>query len=85
MRLDAYMTSLIAWVAADDRGPASLNIATDSRISWDSGPLRSRTLWDQGQKVFASQREPILVGYVGDVLFSGVPDSGVAAGPWSSS
>ena len=28
------MTSLVAWVGADSRGPASLNIAADSRITW---------------------------------------------------
>jgi hypothetical protein len=65
---EGNMTSLIAWVGADSRGPASLNIASDSRISWMSGESVSHH-WDQGKKIFASMRAPLIVGYVGDVLF----------------
>ena len=58
------MTSLVVWSAADTHGPSSLNIATDSRISWGEAHH-----WDQGKKVFASSAEPLLVGFLGDVLF----------------
>jgi hypothetical protein len=62
------MTSLVAWVGADSHGPASLNIASDSRISWMVGRSISHH-WDQGKKIFASMTVPLIVGYVGDVLF----------------
>ena len=58
------MTSLVSWVGADSRGPASIYIATDSRISWRKG-----STWDAGRKVFASRSHPEVFGYVGDVLF----------------
>jgi hypothetical protein len=64
------LTSLIAWIASDSHGPSSLNIATDSRISW---PKPSHNVpnyyWDQGKKVFACKNEPVIIGFVGDVLF----------------
>jgi len=58
------MTSIVVWSAADARGPASINIATDSRISWGGTHH-----WDQGKKVFAASSRPLVVGFVGDVLF----------------
>lgn len=58
------MTSLVVWSAADARGPASISIATDSRISWGGSHH-----WDQGKKVFAASTRPLIVGFVGDVLF----------------
>jgi len=59
---------LVVWVGADSRGPASLNIASDSRIGWTTG--RSVLYhWDHGKKIFASSAAPLIVGYVGDVLF----------------
>jgi hypothetical protein len=58
------MTSLVAWAGVDSHGPASVYVATDSRISWGAG-----TTWDFGRKVFASRSRPELFGYVGDVLF----------------
>ena len=58
------MTSIVVWSAADSRGPSSINIATDSRISWTGGHH-----WDQGKKVFVSSTKPLIVGFVGDVLF----------------
>lgn len=58
------MTSLVAWVGVDQRGPASIYIATDSRISWGAG-----NYWDFGRKVFACKNYPDIFGYVGDVLF----------------
>ena len=63
------MTSLVAWVAADSRGPSSLNIATDSRITWPSSD-GSILHWDHSKKVYACAKEPLLIGFVGDVLFS---------------
>lgn len=62
------MTSLVAWVGADSRGPASLNIAADSRITWP-GHRGISHAWDYGKKVFASSREPLIIGFTGDVLF----------------
>lgn len=62
------MTSLVVWTGADTRGPASLNMATDSRISWEGAGAVSHH-WDQAKKVFASATTPLVVGYVGDVLF----------------
>lgn len=59
------MTSLVAWVGADQRGPASLNIATDSRISWGS-----KLSWDVGRKAFASRTTADIFEYVGQVEFA---------------
>lgn len=62
------MTSLLVWFAADVKTaagsfvPASVYIASDSRISWDEG----RTPWDRGKKVFASATKPEIFGYCGD-------------------
>ena len=61
------MTSLIAWVGVDSRGPASFYLASDSRISVP----RSQP-WDQGPKLFAPRTSPELFGYCGDVLFPSV-------------
>lgn len=62
------MTSLVAWAACDTRGPASLNIASDSRISWSRNGVVVRR-WDEAKKVFASANTALVIGYVGDVLF----------------
>lgn len=59
------MTSLIAWTGVDSRGPASIYLASDSRVSWEN-----RATWDFGRKVFASYRYPDILGYYGDVLFT---------------
>lgn len=58
------MTSIVAWAGIDPRGPSSIYIASDSRISWPHG-----TFWDQGRKVFACINKPHIFGYWGDVLF----------------
>lgn len=63
------MTSFVAWVGVDTHGPASLYLASDSRISWSNPSSSNLATWDCGRKVFASQRMPDLLGYVGDVLF----------------
>jgi hypothetical protein len=63
------LTTLFAWVGVDQRGPASIRIATDSRISWRGANGGFLPKWDYGRKVFASQRHPDLIAYCGDVLF----------------
>jgi hypothetical protein len=63
------MTSFLAWVGVDSRSPASIYLASDSRISW-SVPGQPVRAWDHGRKVFASVGGPHLLGYVGDVTFA---------------
>lgn len=58
------MTSLIAWISVDSRGPSALYLASDSRISW--GSLEK---WDYGTKLFNINNYPDIFGYCGDVLF----------------
>lgn len=58
------MTSLIAWVGVDSRGPASIYFASDSRITWDGAGA-----WDHARKLFACRQYPHIFGYCGDVLF----------------
>lgn len=63
------MTTLIAWVGADQRGPASIRLAADSRISWSFSSGSVQKKWDFGKKLFAAHSGPEIVGYCGDVLF----------------
>jgi hypothetical protein len=70
------MTSLVAWVGADSRGPSSLNIAANSRITWRVENSAAYH-WDQGKKVFASLSVPLVAGFVGDVLFPALVLPGV--------
>ena len=58
------MTSLVSWIGVDSRAPASIYLASDSRISWEN-----KLTWDYGRKLFASRNYPEILGYVGDVLF----------------
>lgn len=58
------MTSLIAWIGADNRGPASAYFASDSRLTWPG-----ERSWDHGRKLFACRHYPHILGYCGDVLF----------------
>lgn len=58
------MTSIVSWVGVDHRGPASIYIASDSRITWGTSHI-----WDSGRKTFASATHPYIFGYCGDVLF----------------
>lgn len=58
------MTSLIAWIAVDSRGPSSAYFASDSRITWSG-----KQPWDHGRKLFASSKYPHILGYCGNVLF----------------
>ncbi|MBU4251838.1 MAG: hypothetical protein KKC39_08415 [Candidatus Omnitrophica bacterium] len=58
------MTLLISWLGVDSRGPSSIYIASDSRISWQNGRR-----WDYSRKVFGFNNSPDILGYCGDVLF----------------
>lgn len=61
------MTTVVAWVGVDQRGPSSLYLASDSRFTWSEG-----ITWDSGCKVFASRTHPAILGYCGDVVFSSI-------------
>ncbi len=63
------MTTLVSWFGCDSRGPASVYIASDSRITWPASSSSARATWDRGRKLFASRRFPEVFGYCGDVLF----------------
>jgi hypothetical protein len=58
------MTLLASWIGIDTHGPASIYIASDSRISWGD-----KSKYDYGRKVFALRHSPDIFGYCGDVLF----------------
>lgn len=64
VRTETALTSIVSWVGVDERGPASVYIASDSRISWGNSHI-----WDNGRKTFASATHPYVFGYCGDVLF----------------
>ncbi|MFG0407853.1 hypothetical protein [Pseudomonas sp. XWY-1] len=59
------MTTVVAWAAYDNRGPTSVYMASDSRISWNGN-----TAWDYARKVFSCSNFPDLIAYVGEVLFT---------------
>ncbi len=59
------MTLLIAWTGIDSRSPASVYIATDSRISW-----ATTGYFDNAIKTFATRNFPAIIGYCGDSLAS---------------
>ncbi|MAX53428.1 MAG: hypothetical protein CMH22_15740 [Methylophaga sp.] len=58
------MTTLFSWTGIDTHGPASIYIASDSRISWEKNAT-----WDVGRKLFASRNFPEVFGYCGSVSF----------------
>jgi hypothetical protein len=58
------VTTLLSWTGVDTHGPASIYIASDSRISWGIS-----NTWDVGRKVFASKARPEIFGYCGSVFF----------------
>jgi len=60
------MTTFIAWVGADSRGTASVNFATDSRISWG---VSGNVHWDMARKTFSSNVSADIFAYVNDVMF----------------
>jgi hypothetical protein len=57
------VTSLIGWVAVDNRGPSSAYLASDSRFSFNG------VKWDCGRKLFACKTSADVFGYCGAVLF----------------
>lgn len=59
------MTSLAAAIASDSRGPCSLYLITDSRITWVNPGER----WDAGRKTFYSPVSGDVFGYCGDAYF----------------
>ncbi len=59
------MTLLVGWTGIDSRGPASVYIATDSRVSWGS-----QDYFDHANKTFALREFPAVIGYCGDSLAS---------------
>lgn len=59
------MTLLVAWTGIDSRSPASVYIATDSRVSWSA-----KDHFDYANKTFALKTFPAIVGYCGDSLSS---------------
>lgn len=61
---DVHMTTLFSWTGIDTHGPASIYIASDSRISWGK-----KATWDAGRKLFASRHFPDIFGYCGSVSF----------------
>jgi len=61
------MTLLVSWIGVDSRGPASLYMISDSRLSWKNG--KTTKFWDYGKKVFAFKNTPDIIGYCGDVVF----------------
>lgn len=58
------MTTLVAWTGIDQRGPASVYLTSDSRLSWPQG-----LIWDGGRKLFAARAKPHIFGYCGEALF----------------
>lgn len=59
------MTLLVAWTGIDSRSPASVYIATDSRVSWGK-----QEYFEHSNKTFALRQFPAIVGYCGDSLAS---------------
>jgi len=58
------MTTLVAWLGVDSRGPASVYLASDSRITWGESAS-----WDRGRKLFVCRQQPYLFGYCGEAFF----------------
>jgi len=59
------MTSVAIAVGVDSRGPASLYMITDSRITWTD----ANGYWDRCQKAFISRSSPDIFAYMGDAFF----------------
>ncbi len=60
------MTILIGWLGVDSRSPASAYLMSDSQFSW---PTRQGK-YNYGQKLFAFNNSPDILGYCGEVLFA---------------
>ena len=89
------MTTLVAWVGVDPRGIASLNMASDSRLTFTRSMPQDHVqtgYWDRARKVFACSRLPLIVGYCGNAQLApqaigqtiALLDSDVAFGPQSA-
>ena len=63
------MTSLVAWIGVDSRGPSSIYIATDSRISWQTKSGITVQTWDSARKTSAVATSPQIFGFAGDVFY----------------
>ena len=63
------MTMIVGWVAVDQRSPASVYIASDSRFTWGE---QSSFEFDYGRKVFACKNSADIFVYCGDVLFPSI-------------
>jgi hypothetical protein len=59
------LTTPVSWISVDQRAPAALYMASDSRITWGS----SRRRWDAGRKLFACACHADIFGYIGEVIF----------------
>lgn len=58
------MTTLISWVACDSVKQTAIYLASDSRLSWNKD-----VYWDQGRKIFPSQKYADIFGYCGEAVF----------------
>ena len=58
------VTTLFSWLSVDSRGPSSIYVVSDSRVTWGTSDRR----WDCCRKVFATKSADIF-GYCGEVLF----------------
>lgn len=58
------MTTLVAWLGVDARGPASIYLASDSRITWGGSGS-----WNAGRKLFVCRVRGFLFGYCGEAFF----------------
>ncbi|MEI4650875.1 hypothetical protein WAG28_23720 [Bacillus cereus] len=61
------MTLVVAWIGVDTKGPGSVYIASDSRVSWGN-----KSYFDYARKVFAFNNYPDILGYCGDVGFPSI-------------
>jgi len=59
------MTSLVAVLAVDQRGPCALYLMTDSRITWTG----HQSEWDAGQKTFSVSNKAHVFGFCGNASF----------------
>jgi hypothetical protein len=67
MSRSTAVTTIAAWAGHDQRGISSLNIVSDSRVTWL--PSKRPQRWDRGRKTFACRTQPFIFGYWGDVGF----------------
>jgi hypothetical protein len=58
------VTTVLSWVGVDQRGCASIYIASDSRFTWPDG-----SFWDHGRKLFSSKLHPELFAFCGEAQF----------------